>query len=85
MIAKSTFMVPIDLIVVVIDPMQFFRWVALSCIFVYIVLGSIIGKFQCSVFHAKKNYQKGTYLCNDLNPNLKWHFSILSDLLISLF
>ena len=52
------FLVPIALIVVIIDPVQFIGWVALSCVCTDIVLDGIINKLQCSIFYVKKSMKR---------------------------
>ena len=48
------FLVPIALIVVFIDLVQFIGWVAPPCVCTKVVLDSIVNKLQCSMLYAKK-------------------------------
>ena len=48
------FLVPIALNVVILDPVHFFGWVVLSCIYTDAVLHYIVNKLQCSIFHTKQ-------------------------------
>ena len=65
------FLVPIALIIIVIDFVQFISCIALSCIHVDVVLNVIITKQKCSIFCIKKSYKKGTYYMKNLNFKLK--------------
>ena len=67
-------------IIVVIDLMQFIRWVALSRVYINAVLDGIITKMQCSVFHVKiaMNTVPGYMITSILS--LKSHVCILHNL-----
>ena len=45
-------LVPTALIIVVIDLGKFIGWVALSCIYINIILDGIVNKLQSSIFHV---------------------------------
>ena len=64
------FLVPIALIVAIVGLIRFFEWVALSCIYIDIVLDGSITKMQCSMFSAERAMNKVS-VCK-INPILSY-------------
>ena len=56
------FLVPIALIIVVIDLMQFIGWVVPSRTCVDVILDSSTTKLQCSMFYMKRTMNR-VYIC----------------------
>ena len=71
------FLIPIALVIVVMYPVQFVRWVASSYIYVYVVLDGINTKVQCSMFHVRIAMNKISLGMISLILSMKWHVDIV--------
>ena len=71
--AKSILLVPITLIVVIIDLVQFIGWVALSYICIGIILDGIINKPQYSVIFVKISINVVPVYAISSTLRSKWH------------
>ena len=65
------FLIHLAYIIVVLDPVQFFGWVALCCICTGIVLDGSVTQLQCSTLCIKRIMNRVPVYAITLNVNLK--------------
>ena len=78
-------LVPIALIIVLVESLQFIGWVALSCVNINNILDGIVTKLQCFIFHIKIAMNRVPLCEITLILSLKQHMCIVVDLFTGLF
>ena len=77
-------LLPVALIIVIIDLVYFIRWVAPSCIYIFIGLDGIIKRLHCSILCTKLTINKVSLYVTTSISNLKLHVCIVVGLLLGL-